>query len=410
MRAVVLGAGGGIGATAARTLAIAGGFDELVLADLDPEAAADAANDWPEVTCTLHTAGVDVSDPIALAELLTGADIVVNCVGPFYRFGPPTLAAAIAAGVPYVDVCDDLAPTLQMLELHDEAVAAGIPALIGMGNSPGLANVLVKYCADNLLDTVTEVDILHIHGGEPTEGAAVLKHRIHAMTSDVPVWQDGAERTVRMLEPSGAEFITDVDFRQVGTYPVYPYPHPETVTLPRNLPDLRRATNRGVVFPLSYFELTADLVRAGVCGTDPLLVYGEPVVPIDFAVAHLIDQRPRLLAEADITEPGGCLRIDVAGTKDGADHRFVFSLSSQGSGAAEGTGIPAALGAIMMSRGDLATPGVYPPEGLVDPLAMLTLATQLLPQLDVAGTGGSLPIHIAHIDPEGRVSEVDLFA
>ncbi len=63
-----------------------------------------------------------------------------------------------------------------------------------------------------------------------------------------------------------------------------------------------------------------------------------------------------------------------------------------------------------MSRGDLATPGVYPPEGLVDPLAMLTLATQLLPQLDVAGTGGSLPIHIAHIDPEGRVSEVDLFA
>ena len=80
MRAVVLGAGGGIGATAARTLAIAGGFDELVLADLDPEAAADAANDWPEVTCTLHTAGVDVSDPIALAELLTGADIVVNCV------------------------------------------------------------------------------------------------------------------------------------------------------------------------------------------------------------------------------------------------------------------------------------------------------------------------------------------
>ncbi|MFN8124937.1 MAG: saccharopine dehydrogenase NADP-binding domain-containing protein [Candidatus Nanopelagicales bacterium] len=410
MKAVVLGAGGGIGATAARTMALSGEFDELVLADLDPEAAADAAATWPQVATPIRTAAIDVSDDGALVELLTDADLVVNCVGPFYRYGPPTLAAALSAGVPYVDVCDDLSPTLEMLDLHDRAVARGVPALIGMGNSPGLANVLVRYCADTLLDTVTDVDIMHIHGGETTEGPAVLKHRIHAMMSDVPVWTDGHEITVRMLEPSGAEFISDVDFRQVGTYPVYPYPHPETVTLPRHLPGLRRATNRGVVFPLSYFTLTADLVRAGVCGTEPLQVYGEPVVPVDFAVAHLMARRPALLAEAGITEPGGCLRIDVAGEKDGATHRYVFSLSSQGSGAAEGTGIPAALAAILMARGELATPGVHPPEAIVDPMAMLTLATQLLPRLDVAGTGGSLPIHIAHIDPDGAVSEVDLFA
>jgi short subunit dehydrogenase-like uncharacterized protein len=41
---------------------------------------------------------------------------VLNCVGPFYRFGPPVLTAAIKAGVSYLDVCDDWEPTLDMLE------------------------------------------------------------------------------------------------------------------------------------------------------------------------------------------------------------------------------------------------------------------------------------------------------
>ena len=136
-------------------------------------------------------AAFDAADPVSVAALLSGATHVLNCVGPFYRYGPPLLAAAIDAGAHYVDVCDDLDPTLAMLGLDGRAREAGVCALIGMGNSPGLANVLVRYAADQLLDTVETVDIAHIHGGEPVEGPAVVKHRIHAMTNDVPVWEDG---------------------------------------------------------------------------------------------------------------------------------------------------------------------------------------------------------------------------
>lgn len=392
---LVLGAAGGIGAMAARTLVIADTFDRLVAADVDEEALTREIRKWPATSTRVQSRAVDVSDPDSLAAALADVDLVVNCVGPFYRFGPGTLRAAIDSGVAYVDVCDDLDPTREMLTFADSARSAGVAALIGMGNSPGLANVLARYCADHLLDSVTAVDIMHIHGGEPTEGAAVLKHRIHAMTSDVPVWEDGAMRSVRMLEDSGSAYVTDVEFRDVGTYPVYPYPHPETITLPVHLPDVRRVTNRGVVFPLTYFTMTADLVRAG---TD-----------VDTAVSRLIARRPELLAEAGVTGPGGCLRVDVAGTVAGEPHRLVFSLSSQGSGAAEGTGIPAALGALLMARGDIVTPGVHPPEAVVDPVAMLTLANDLLPALDVAGTGGSLPIHIVRTGPDGTETEIDLF-
>jgi saccharopine dehydrogenase (NAD+, L-lysine-forming) len=405
---VVLGAGGGIGTVAARTVAAAEGFDRVVLADARTAGLDQTAGALGSSRTRVDVAAVDADDAESVRAVLRGATHVLNCIGPFYRYGPPLLRAAIDAGVHYVDVCDDLEPTLRMLDLDAAARDAGVCALIGMGNSPGLANVLTRYCADQLLDAVDTVDIAHIHGGEPAEGPAVLKHRIHAMTQDVPVFVDGALRTVRMLEDSGAEFVSDVDFREVGTYPAFPYPHPETVTLPRHLPGVRRVTNRGVVFPLTYFGMTQDLVRVGACGTQPVRVGGRDVIPLEFSVALLIAARPELLARAGVTGPAGCLRVDVTGTKDGESHGYVFSLSSRTAGAGEGTGIPAGLGALLMARGEIDRPGVHPPEAVVDPVRMLALAGELVDRLGVSTSGEGLPIHIAHRRPDGGVDEFTL--
>lgn len=407
-RIVVLGGCGGIGSIATRTVAVGSDFEEIVVADVraDDAAAFAATIDHPEVS----SAAFDATDIDSVRAAITGADQVLNCVGPFYRFGAPILSAAIAEGIDYVDVCDDLDATIAQLELDDAARSADVCAVIGMGNSPGLANVLAKYAADHLLDVVASVDIMHIHGGEPVEGGAVVKHRIHAMTNDIPVYVDGAFRDVRMLEPSGEEFITETEFRDVGRFPVYPYPHPETITLPRSMDGLQRCTNSGVVFPLSYFELTMDMVRTGACTTDPLTVGGDAVVPIEFSVAHILSQRERLLREAGVDGPAGCLKIVVAGEKDGGVHTYVFSLSSTTEGAGEGTGIPAGLAAILMRRGSICGAGVHPPEAIVDPLEMLGLAGEVIGRLGVAATGtdGRVPIHIEHIAPDGTVDELSL--
>ena len=146
---------------------------------------------------------VDAEDPASLARAIAGSKVVLNCIGPFYRFGPPILKAVIEAGIDYVDVCDDLDATEAMLEMDGAARVAGVTALIGMGNSPGLANVLTRFCADEMLDRVDGVDIYHAHGGEPDEGAAVIKHRIHAMTNPVPVFLNGGFIKVMMLAPDG---------------------------------------------------------------------------------------------------------------------------------------------------------------------------------------------------------------
>jgi saccharopine dehydrogenase (NAD+, L-lysine-forming) len=264
----------------------------------------------------------------------------------------------------------------------------------------------VKLCADELLDEVTSADICHVHGGEPSEGAGVLKHRIHAMVDEVPLFIDGEFIEVRQLEPDGAAHVREEDFPDLGPFPVYPYPHPETITLPNTFPTLRRATNLGSVYPLPYFALTQELVRAGMASEEPLEVPGPggtlvSVAPIDVMVALIQRERPRLLAEAGVSEPGGCLRVIVGGIKDGEAHTYICSLSSAGAGAGEGTGIPAALGAALHQSGALGDhPGVHPPEAIVPVDELLSLAGTVVNAMSIGG--GGIPLTIEHVGPDGE--------
>ena len=392
---LVLGGTGGVGEVACRALATAAEVDTLVVADQDAEAADTLATQLRRTASgRVRHLGVDIGDPTALRAAMDDADLVVNCAGPFYRYGPPTLQAAIEAGVDYLDVCDDLEPTQRMLALDAMARAAGVRALVGMGNSPGVSNLLARLCADTLLDQVESVDIAHVHGGEPDEGAAVIAHRIHAMTHDVPLFVDGAFVTVRQLEPSGQAFEQEVDFRDVGQVRAFPYPHPETVTLPVHLPGVRRVTNLGTIVPLPYFQLTQRLVAAGL-----------PDVDVDDVTARLQAARPGLLASAGLSGPVGCLRVEVGGSKDGEPHRYVFSLSSRAAGAGEGTGVPAAAGAVLMLRGQAGAPGVLPPEATVDPGAFLAVAFDLLGRIS-DGVDGGASLVVLHVRPDGTVEEL----
>jgi len=398
----VLGGCGGIGSVAVKTLDSSDFFDEIVIGEKRYDAACEAAESLSEKVSAIE---VDADDPASLKAAIEGSKVVLNTVGPFYTYGPPILMAAIEAGVDYVDVCDDLDATERMLELDGEAKAAGISALIGMGNSPGMANVIARWCADTMLDQVEEVNIYHAHGGEPSEGGGVIKHRIHAMTSDIPLFVDGEFITVRMLEESGRKFVTETEFKGIGTYPVYPYPHPETITMPKNIEGIKRVTNMGFVLPLDYFQLTMDTVALGICTEEPLVVQGREVIPIEFAVQYIISRRPGFIEAAGLTEPTGCLKVEVKGVKDGDPHAYVFSMFSKGAGAGEGTGIPAAVGAVMMNRGQITERGVFPPEAGVVPADMLELAGQVLRGTSM-GEGG-VPIYIEHIDKDGNAQSID---
>lgn len=402
-RLVILGGCGAVGSTAVRTLATTEYYDEYVVADKELDMANKLSSELgPDKVKAVE---LNADDPQSLQNAIAGSSVILNCVGPYYKYGPPILEAAIKAGIDYVDICDDMDATEIMLELDGKAKEAGISALVGMGSSPGMANLLVKFTADTLLDQVESVDIYHAHGGEPVEGPAVIKHRFHSMEIDIPMFLNGEYKTVRLFEESGKALEEEADFRDVGTYPVYAYPHPETITLPKYIKGVKRVTNLGLVIPVSYANLIKDMVRLGLTSDEPLEVQGQMIIPREFAVAYVISRRDGLLKEAGIDIPRGCLKIVIKGEKDGEPHTYVFQMSSYGMGMGEGTGIPAALGAIVMGQGKIALKGAFPPEAAVNPLDMIQLAGEVIKS---AGMGDSAPIYIEHIDKDGKIETVDL--
>ena len=400
-RIAVLGGCGAVGSLAVRVLAASDVFSDIVVGDINFEKAQRFVQSLGSDKIT--AVGFDASKPESIERAIQGSQVVLNCVGPFYKFGPPILKAAIEAGIDYVDLCDDFDATEKVLKLDGEAKERGVSALIGMGSSPGVSNVLVRFCSDALLDEIESVDIYHAHGGEKVEGAAVVKHRIHSMMIDIPMFLDGKFTTVRLFDESG-QALEEVDFPGVGRYRVYAYPHPETITLPRYLKITNRVTNLGTVLPPAYAELIKGMVRLGLATETPLDVGGQKVIPLEFAVSFILSQRARLLKEAGIAEPMGCLKIVVAGKKGGEKNTYVFSISSRGRGMAEGTGIPAALGAMLMGLGKIEPRGVFPPEVGVEPLDLLELAQK---QVKIEGKRG-LPIAVQHIDREGTLRQLDI--
>jgi saccharopine dehydrogenase (NAD+, L-lysine-forming) len=402
-RITVLGGGGTVGSIATKTLASSGVFSEVVVADINAAAARKVVKEAGGAK--LSVIEFDAGRPESIQDAVAGSAVVLNCVGPFYKYGPVILKAVIGAGINYVDVCDDFDATEALLAMDAKAKQAGVSALIGMGSSPGVANVLVRFCADSLLDEVEAVDIYHAHGGEQTEGPAVVKHRIHSMKMDIPVFLDGQFKTVQLFEGSGKALEEETEFQNVGTYRVYAYPHPETITLPHYLKGVKRVTNLGLVLPPAYAELIKGMVRLGVTNEEPVEVQGQKVVPLEFAVAFILANRRRLMKEAGITGPMGCLKIVVKGYKAGGKNIYIFSMSSRGQGMGEGTGIPAAIGAMIMATGKIKDKGVLPPEACVNPMDLLELA-----KTSVKASGGKgFPIAIEHVDSHGKSQMVNLF-
>jgi saccharopine dehydrogenase (NAD+, L-lysine-forming) len=101
----------------------------------------------------------------------------------------------------------------------------------------------------------------------------------------------------------------------------------------------------------------------------------------------------------------GCLKIVVKGSKEGQKSTYIFSMSSKRQGMGEGTGVPAALGAMLMGTGRIKEKGVLPPEACINPMELLELARTKTS----AGGGKGLPIVIEYIDKAGKSKTIDLF-
>ncbi|MFI7006544.1 saccharopine dehydrogenase NADP-binding domain-containing protein [Streptomyces sp. NPDC050145] len=357
-KVLVTGGAGEMGAYACGVLAKADEIAEVVVADRDAAKAAKLAADLGPKATPLT---LDISDTRALARALADVDIVLNCAGPFYRFGREVLAAAISAGTDYLDICDDWEPTLEMLELDDAARAAGVTAVIGMGASPGTSNLLAVLAMDEC-DTVDRVytswraSAAHFPrptaGQEFPEATAAIEHWVHNCTEPIKIWRDGG-----LVDAHALEELT-LAYPGWGEDAVWVCGHPEPLTLPRVRPEVRESLNvmsarRGLMDGIGGI---AERVRSGELNvrqaSDALL------------------RQPNLSGKAAGPSPSLPSNIFAIaeGTKDGARVRVGAQALVQPEGnMGEMTGIPLAVATLMAARGQVNKPGVHGPEGAIDP-------------------------------------------
>jgi len=308
-KTIVLGGCGAVGSVTVKTLAAQDVFSQIIIGDINQQRAEAIISEAPQKNISYTK--VNAEDPQSIQNAISGCDLVINCIGPFYKTVKIILEQVIKAKINYVDVCDDVDVTLEIFDWHEKAKAAGITALIGMGSSPGATNLLAKFAADHLLDETEAIDIFHAHGGEPFEGEGVIGHRFHCMSIDIPMFLDGRLQYVKFFEEDGKALRRKFDFPALGNdISVYPYPHPEQVTIPKYI-SLKQVTNRGTVLPDEYYTLTKDVCKAGLASRKPVRVNGQEITPYDFAMAYIIRERERILKEtnsANLASSGDAVR------------------------------------------------------------------------------------------------------
>jgi len=355
MKAVVFGGAGIEGSWAVHCLSQTDVISEIVVADINKE----RGEQIQETHEKIDYQYVNVTEKTSIFRVIDDADVVINCVGPFYKYAPLIMQSVITKGVNYVDICDDYDVTQILLdEYHRQAKEAGITCIVGLGASPGLTNIMAKYGSEQL-ERTDDISVFVTRGLTEEAGGAIPYHMMHCWLGEVPVFKNGQFTKARGLI-DGQETVT---FPQpFGQGDVYYFGHPETVTLPRYIFGLQNACCKGTFFPDQFRELLLQVESLGLISEQPISIKGYDVAPIDFLAAFLPHLGKRVVDSGLKIPEGGAVMVRVQGEKNGEPKTLFYEGTAN---MKQGTATPASIGAEMLAKGDIEKPGVYAPEGCV---------------------------------------------
>jgi lysine 6-dehydrogenase len=191
---------------------------------------------------------------------LPPADVLVNFAGPFYLGSTALARAALTAGIPYLDICDDVEGIRPVLALDADAKAAGVPLITGAGNSPGSSNLMAK----RLLELHPDLDgirVVWVVRDSDPGGLAPLRHMLHMAVTPCPIWQDGEYVHSKGFVPETARLHQLP--QPLGEVTAFDTSHPEPITLPLAFPRLRHASCQGALRPVWANDVFSMLGRIG---------------------------------------------------------------------------------------------------------------------------------------------------
>lgn len=369
MRVAVVGGAGAMGAVTATDL-IRNGVD-VVVVDPSQNRAESLASRW-------RAEGFEsfiLRPGQELAKDIEGCDAVVNAAGHTRNLA--VMQACLDAGAHYTDLGGLFHVAIAQYALDEAFRSRGLSAAISMGSAPGLTNMLAARAISLAeMSSVYRVDIADavVPGREysPAEAWAPpysAESLIEEYSADAPQYLDGA--MVALPAVSGGRGYQFGDHEVTCFHTI----HSEPATLSRSFEHMgiRDVTWRLGLAPADHDRLES-FRAAGLMSEDPIRVDGTYVIPRDVLAAVLSRQVTRQVGTAD---PGAVewFRVVVEGLSlaPGAGERAahirvttdveVRDVPGVGfPGGAWATGVPPAIAAILLGRGDALRAGVGGPE------------------------------------------------
>ena len=170
--------------------------------------------------------GIDsVDDSTSLDRALVGAEAVINCAGPFMDTAEPVAAAALRAGIHYLDVSAEQASAQAIFDkFGDAAREAGVAFIPAMGFYGGFADLLATAAMGdwNAPDGIAEIRVgIALSSWHPTEGTRITGRRNTALRlvieegKLVPLGQPASQSLWDFPEPFGQQDVSEVPFSEV---------------------------------------------------------------------------------------------------------------------------------------------------------------------------------------------------
>lgn len=312
---------------------------------------------------------LDLADPVGLAAamvsdrptgrawatptVITPVDLVIHCAGPFHDRDARVLKHCIDLRVNYVDVSDHRSFTLKAQAYSQQAIAAGVTAVINTGIFPGLSNSMVRQDVE-ALDHAEHIHLSYVVAGTGGAGITIMRTTFLGLLQSFEGWIEGKWQLVQAY--SDRETIHFP--APYGRVNVFWFDVPEALTLAQAFPVNTVVTKFGSV-PEIYNGLT-------------------------WAIAHWLPKRwlqQRSVIEflswasyttTQITDrwsgTGVAIRSQVQGQRSGRAAQAVSTLVVEDTAIAAGYGTGSIAQLIL--AGDLAQPGVWTVEACLPPAAL----------------------------------------
>lgn len=322
---------------------------ELTIADINTDAL-----DHLGATYKVATQKLDVSDTVALTEIVQPFDLVIGAVPGFLAH--QMLETVVKAGKRLVDISFGAESPLEFDQLAKEH---GSLAIVDIGVAPGMSNLILGYHADKM-----EVESFTcLVGGLPIARHWPFSYKAPFSPIDVIEEYIRPSRIIRNGKVTTVPALSAPEFMEVpgiGTLEGFITDGLRTLIDTVPIPNMVEKTLR---YP-GHRALMQAFRETGFFNIEPVDVRGQKVRPIDVTSKLLLPKWELGEEEPEFT----VMQVRVTGTENGKaithqydllDHRDPETgLSSM----ARTTGFTCAAAARMVLEGKYDHTGIHPPE------------------------------------------------